>query len=319
MEILDDYFAGTMPASEKRKMFEALRTDNAARAEFIRIQNAKALTGLYPCNGDAAYAARMRQDLMRQFGAKRTRRIITEVMKYAAIIVLIAVNAWLLYNRNSEDKIVLQNIIEAPEGQHVHITFADGTEAWLSPRTVVKSPERFGKKERLIELDGEGFFSVAKDQRRPFIVRTGQYDVKALGTRFNVFAYSASPRFETNLVEGKVAVVAHDNPDSPIILSPGHSVIFKNDIMRLTSTPFDNEDYLKKGIFTFRNKPLVDILDYLSLWYNINFEIETSLPLDRLYSGKVRQSDDVKVILKALQDIHPFNFNEISEKSIRIY
>jgi ferric-dicitrate binding protein FerR (iron transport regulator) len=319
MKILDEYFAGTMSKSDKKKLFDELKTNEALRDEFIRIRNTLALTSLYACRDDAAYAIRMKRDLMRQFGIRRTRHILTEVMKYAAIVILIIVNACFFYDKYTDDNIVVQNIIEAPEGQHVHLTFADGTQAWLRPRTVVKLPSCFGKKERLIELDGEGYFSVAEDPQRPFVVRTKQYDIKALGTTFNVFAYSVSPRFETNLADGKVAVIKRDNPESTVILTSGQTVSLENDTLNITKAPYNNENFIKKGIFTFSNKSLTYILDYLSLWYDIRFEIETTFPLDRQYSGKVRQSDDVKLILKALQDIHPFKFKEISEKTIGIY
>jgi ferric-dicitrate binding protein FerR (iron transport regulator) len=58
-----------------------------------------------------------------------------------------------------------------------------------------------------LQLDGEAYFTVAKNKEIPFIVKTSDIDIKAVGTSFNVKAYSDEGTIETTLVEGKIAII----------------------------------------------------------------------------------------------------------------
>ena len=171
---------------------------------------------------------------------------------------ILLINIWLLTDKFiPEEKAPLYTKIEVPKGQRIFMTLQDGTEAWLSPRSVIKIPNEFSKDERSVELDGEGFFSVTKDAKRPFIVKTQRYDIKVLGTRFNVFAYSESERFETNLVKGSVQVTNNSKPEENIILKPNEMVSLSNGNLIKTAASFNNEEYLKSGIFYFSNKEIL--------------------------------------------------------------
>ena len=199
------------------------------------------------------------------------------------------------------------------------VELQDGTEAWLSPRSVIKIPNEFSDKERSVELDGEGFFSVTKDPRRPFIVKTRDYNIKVLGTRFNVFAYSQSDRFETNLVEGSVQVTNNNRPQENIILKPDEMVSLSNGKLLKSNVSFNNEEYLESGIFYFSNKKFSETLDYLTLWYNVKFDIKPSARINQYTSGKFRQSDDIERILKALQGVHHFQYKMKNNEEIEIF
>lgn len=86
------------------------------------------------------------------------------------------------------------------------MTLADGTKVWLNSRSSLKFPTNFQGKSRNVILDGEGFFTVAKNKEVPFIVKTKKYDVKVLGTEFNILAYSTDSIWETSLLEGSVEI-----------------------------------------------------------------------------------------------------------------
>ena len=68
-------------------------------------------------------------------------------------------------------------------------------------------------------LCGEGYFEVAHDERKPFVVETGQYDVRVLGTTFNVYAYDNDrAAFETALMEGSVEVSSRSDASQRLVL-----------------------------------------------------------------------------------------------------
>jgi len=319
-EELDKYFLGELSGKEKNALLDKIESDENLKSEFIRMQHMVALSKLYPQKGDTVFAAQMIKELESNVGQKRNRRIILNAIKYAAVISLLIINGWFLFDKlNVTEEEISYTTIEVPKGQRICMTLLDGTEAWLSPRSVLRISNRFNKKERLVELDGEGYFKVTKNEGKPFIVRTNQHDVKVLGTRFNVFAYNESPRFETDLLDGWVEVYNINYPEEKVLLNPGERVSLQNNSLVKSVSRFNNDDYLINGIFNFNNKAFGEILEYMTLWYDVEFDLKDSAKEELLISGKFRQSDEVRNILKALQGVHKFRYKEIDEQRIEIY
>ena len=319
-EQLDKYFLGELSDTEKKELLNRLESNPEDKAEFIRIQNTITISRLGEQDGDSKWASRKKEELETRINRKQIRKLYINLAKYAAVAAILLVNIWLLTDKFiPQEKPPLYTKIEVPKGQRIYMTLQDGTEAWLSPRSVIRIPNEFSYKERSVELDGEGFFSVTKDAKRPFIVKTRNYNIKVLGTRFNVFAYSQSDRFETNLVEGSVQVTNNNKPQENIILEPDEMVSLSNGKLLKSNVLFNNEEYLESGIFYFSNKKFSEILDYLTLWYNVKFDIKSSARINQYVSGKFRQSDDIERILKALQGVHLFRYKIIDNEEIEIY
>lgn len=316
---LDKYFSGELSDKEKNALFDKIDTDKNYKSEFILMQNTAALSKLHSRKGDEEFAVRMMSDLVKNIKRRQVRRICWSITKYAALIALLIINGWVLTSKVITPEKIEYTTVEAPAGQRVCMTLMDGTEVWLSPRSILRISNNFNKDDRLVELDGEGYFSVTKNAKKPFVVQTQKHNVKVLGTRFNVFAYSESSRFETDLMEGRVEIFDKDNPERLIELSPGEKISFENSRLIKTKSQFNNEEYLKNGIFSFSNKPFREILEYLTLWYDVEFDIKDSAKKELPVSGKFRQSDEVKNILKALQGVHTFRYEEINERKIEIY
>lgn len=319
-EQLDKYFLGELSNREKAALFDQIESCPEKKMEFIRMQNTVAISKLAKQKGDEERAGQKMKELETRINRKQVRHFYLNMAKYAAVIAVVLVNAWLLTDKFiPQEKPLLFTKIEVPKGQRIFMTLQDGTEAWLSPRSVIKIPNEYSMDERSVELDGEGFFSVTKDAKRPFIVKTQRYNIEVLGTKFNVFAYSKSKKFETILVEGRVQVTNTTKPKESIVLNPNEMVSEINGGLVKSVTSFSNEEYLKSGIFYFSNKQFIEILDYLTLWYNVEFEIKKSAQINQYVSGKFRQSDDIERILKALQGVHYFKYKMVTNEIIEIY
>ena len=98
------------------------------------------------------------------------------------------------------------NQIVVPKGRKVDITFSDGTKMYVNAGSRVIYPALFAKDKREIVVEGEVYLDVRKDPSRPFIVKTKEFEVKVLGTQFNVCAYEEDAESSVVLVEGKVEV-----------------------------------------------------------------------------------------------------------------
>lgn len=81
------------------------------------------------------------------------------------------------------------NQLIIPKRTFYHLVLSDGTKVWLNADSKIKYPVSFGQDKREVSLRGEGYFEVAKDSTRPFIVSTDKMDVRVLGTTFDVNTY----------------------------------------------------------------------------------------------------------------------------------
>jgi Fe2+-dicitrate sensor, membrane component len=84
-------------------------------------------------------------------------------------------------------------------------TLSDGSDVWVNTRSTIRYAEEFTG-ERIVELEGEAFFSVTRDEEKPFIVKTGNLSVRVLGTEFNVTAYPEQNQTVVMVRSGQVEI-----------------------------------------------------------------------------------------------------------------
>lgn len=104
------------------------------------------------------------------------------------------------------------------------ILLTDSTEVTLNSNSNLTLVPGYGKKQRLVKLVGEAYFSVHKDRSRPFVVHTSDLDVKVLGTSFNVQTYHNLKNIKVSVNTGRVQVL--DKTRSLAILLPGQQVVY---------------------------------------------------------------------------------------------
>lgn len=318
-EHLYNYFSGNISDADKEILFSRMEEDEVLRQEFAALQNATAASEMMEKKGDDRMALAGLQSLKKTALKRKTRRISYQVMKYAAIVILL-VGTWFFSQERTLDNFRKEYTwVEAPKGQRVFITLADGTSVWLNPSTRLKVPNIFDKNQRNVELEGEGFFKVAKNPDAPFTVKTRQYNVKVLGTEFNVFAYPDNNEFETELVSGSVYVYDKNLAQNGIYMKPNEKVWSVNGRLQKTSSHYNQQQLQEQGLYNMGDRPFGEVLKRLELWYGVHFTIKRPDVLKEVYSGKFRQSDNVIHILQAIQDVGKFQFRTISDKEIEIY
>jgi len=96
------------------------------------------------------------------------------------------------YNTNSNQSEILYNTIATPKGGQYQLILADGTKVWLNAASSLRFPTTFAGKERTVELSGEGYFEVTKNNNMPFIVLVDRMQVRVLGTHFNIILTNVS-------------------------------------------------------------------------------------------------------------------------------
>jgi ferric-dicitrate binding protein FerR (iron transport regulator) len=233
-------------------------------------------------------------------------RVLQEVLKIAAVVVSTIVIYKLIFIPDvSEDKAfeaetgIMQTLI-VPSGQRAEFIMEDGTKVWLNAGSVFRFPGKFSYDIREVTLDGEAYFDVAKNQEVPFVVRTGRYDIKVIGTKFNLMAYNKSTIFETTLLDGSVEILNKDEKKG-IILSPNKCASLKDDKIVITSVTDTTHLYWKKGIISFKDEPFSSILNKLELYFDVKITVRNDEILNEIYSGKFRTKDGIEHILKVFR------------------
>jgi ferric-dicitrate binding protein FerR (iron transport regulator) len=129
------------------------------------------------------------------------------------------------------------NKVVTPTGSTKKLKLPDGSTVWLNAKSKITYSKNFGTKLREVTLVGEAFFDVVKDPKHPFIVNTASFNLKVLGTAFNVRAFANDKKSEAALVRGSIEVTLVNNPDKKITLKPSEKIVVRNNDPETEATP----------------------------------------------------------------------------------
>ncbi|HEX6535954.1 MAG TPA: FecR domain-containing protein [Gemmatimonadaceae bacterium] len=192
--------------------------------------------------------------------------------------------------------------------QRASVDLIDGTRVMLGPESRLRVPADFGAARRVVDLEGEGYFEVAHDARRPFMVRTRSAVAEDLGTTFVVRAYPGDSVAEVAVAEGKVALRARsDGSARGVALTRGQVGSAAASGLISVDTGADLAPYLgwTTGSLTFRKAPLDDVRRALERWYDVRIELSDSslarVPVSASFDNKA--VDDALRSLARLLDV----------------
>lgn len=167
--------------------------------------------------------------------------------------------------------------LENPKGRKSKITLPDGTLVNLSYESQLRFPEAFDGKIRQVELVGEAFFEVVKNDSVPFFVKTGAVETEVLGTSFNIRSYREEFRTKVSLVTGKVKIrKKHEHPGhTERYLIPGQQLSYNKNSGEMVVSPFAPENVLawKDGLILFEDAGFDEFIDQLERWYGVDFKV----------------------------------------------
>lgn len=246
---------------------------------------------------------------------RKIRRIALAAASFLLPVMVIA-TMWININ-NKVGNILFRNPETVCEtsvlGERKTVVFQDGTKVYLNAGSKLSYPSFWGLKSRDVKLDGEGFFDVVKNPRRPLTVNINGASLAVYGTRFNVKAYDLEDLIEVLLFDGSVDF---ETEDKTYHLQPSEQLTFnrvteKVDIISLKHT--DDEVLWTKNIIMFRNKPLKNIAEVLSRWYNVTFEIEDESLNDRKFTLKTAHQP-LQTLLDEMEYVSDIDFELEGEK-----
>ena len=209
------------------------------------------------------------------------------------------------------------NTLRTERGGEYAVELEDGTVVRLNAASELRYPVRFDGEERVVWFEGEGYFEVAEDAKRPFSVVTDGVRVVVHGTEFNVNTFDGAG-VRTVLVEGSVGVRV-EGRSGETRLRPSQMAEVDAGSGRVTVTDVDVREYVawKDGFFVFDDEPLEEIMGELARWYDAEVFFVNEGARGLRFTGHLRRYDEIDVILRAIEGAVDVRFS-VNGKAISV-
>ena len=316
-EMISRYFRGQLVDSEYKLLTDSLQ-DISIREYF---EEAKCDWEEQPELDDLGY--RNMNRLNYQINKQKTisthisvtRQLWVQVASVAAILIfgllLGSTVTWLVSKNKTNSE---QLVFETPRGEKSLVKLPDGSEVWLNANSKLVY-NSFSSNHRQVELKGEAFFKVARNEKAPFVVKTNECEVEVLGTTFNIMAYDEFGRKEITLLSGKVNV--HINGDEQV-LKPGQALILKNHKVQVIEVNSSQSSGWVDNKFNFQNIPLSELMKRLENWYDVDITLENNTGREINFTGIFKNEETIWQVLDAIKVYTPIYYKKTNLRQIKI-
>lgn len=328
-EIIIRYLDGSAELEEKRLLLRWLKQSDDNRDDFIATRDLWLSCNVAAGNEleiDIALGKLKNRILLEQgrmerdLPAKRnTLSVVLRWTRIAAVLLLLlgigyGIGSW---REHSAPDVIVQNQLITAKGSKGRFTLPDGSVVWLNSETKLTYPNQFADDRRLVSLEGEAYFEVAKDAKKPFVVQAGEIDVEVLGTCFDLDSYSSGEFVKTALLNGSVKISGKALKD-PVYLKPDELFRYRK------SDQIASVEEAKVGLYTdwikdrlvFDNDCLADILISMEGRYNMDIECPRQFAASTRLSFTIRQ-ESIEEVMEAMSLIAPIRY-EIKKNKVYI-
>ncbi len=212
--------------------------------------------------------------------------------------------------------------IIVPEVLLFKVILPDESVVWLNSKSTLTLPSAFKSDTRQVKLDGEGFFDVSKDAKRPFSVCVDGMTINVLGTQFNVKAYKEDSDVATTLVEGKIKVgyKGTNGKDEKFYLNRGEQSLFDKSSADVKIEDVNTDIYTswREGFYFFDKQRLENIMKNLGRWYGLEVLFLDESAKDIEMSGKLNRGESPEELLNTFALMMPGRI-KVKGKTVTIH
>ena len=229
--------------------------------------------------------------------------------RIAAIVVfpLFFLTTYFMYKDKINTPIEVLQEAKVPFGGQIKVLLSDGSEVWLNSGSKLTYPSNFLTKDRNVFLEGEGYFKVKADKEHPFIVKTQNLDVRAVGTEFNVEAFATDSLISVSMMEGDVVVTLKDQKQKT--MQKGERLVVNHLTGKFDFIKTDTYKWCswKDGVLLFRDDRLDYVFKRISQIYNVDIELQDTTIAPHLYRATFKE-ESLEQILNLLYLSAPISF-----------
>lgn len=317
-ELVIGYLQGNLSKEETDLFYDWVNESASNKETFFEIK-AMYDTGLFL--GKPLDTASSWQRLLNKKKNSQTRRfnLWYQISSYAAVaLIAVAISSVFFLFIRDDDKYLYSRYIGGDGLEADVVELPDGTHVSLGSKTTFYYDKDFGKDKRIVYLEGEAYFDVAKQNNKPFIVKTKEQDIEALGTKFNVMAYLTDSMVITTLLEGSVRLTTM-NIAEQTILKPDQQFVYNRNTRSTYLQKVDAQRFISwtTGYYYFSEQSLKAILDRLSHIYGAEFTINSDSLNKRTFSGTFYRGQSIKDIMEIINLSIPIKY-KIDERHVMI-
>ncbi len=229
------------------------------------------------------------------------------------------------YIKNNIENRLAYNTLKIPYGKKFKLILSDGTKVYLNAGSSIKYPVKFLKgQKRNVFLEGEAYFDVTESKSDPFIVSVEDFNIKVLGTQFNVSFYPEDVDITTVLIEGSVKLYEENKVDdlgSSVALLPNQKATWNLLEKEIKLKKVDVTTYTswRNDELIFKNTSFSKILIKLERFYNISIENRYKKLNNQLFSAAFNKKNDrIEDVLNAFYENIQFEYEIVENKKIII-
>lgn len=247
-----------------------------------------------------------------------------KILRYVAAVAVLCMVAHFSYRQGGQDlKDRLAWIeVEAPAGSQTRMRLPDSTLVVLNAGSRMVYAQDFGVESREVQLEGEGYFEVTRNEQQPFQVSSENIALTVLGTKFNFRDYPQEDEVVVSLREGLVTLDNRIREEVPMTLKPDERMVMDKNQGRMKRERMATNTYLKwmDGKLEFDGTPLDKVIQVLERAYDASIRLEEeSLGGLRLYGSFNRNEQGLADILNILQATGKINYRLQKDSVIVIY
>lgn len=242
-----------------------------------------------------------------------------QISTYAAVALLaVAISSMYFLFFHEEDNSLYSKYIGGDGLEADVVELPDGTHISLGSKTTFHYDKDYGKDKRIVYLEGEAYFDVAKQKDKPFIVKTKEQDIEALETKFNVMAYPLDSLVITTLLEGSVQLKTMNFPERTI-MRPNQQLIYNRNTKQASLFHVDARQFTSwtTGYYYFHEQSLKAILDRLSHVYGMQFTVNSEILNQRTFTGTFYRGQSIKDIMEIVNLSIPIKY-KIDDRHVTI-
>jgi transmembrane sensor len=315
-ELIAKYLDGTATDEERQQV----------EAWYQSFEGGEGLTGQLGVEQEAALGRQLYEGIERDIetlGGNRRQPLFIRYRRWmaaAGIVLLIGLaGAWLMVSNTAKEPGLITAAASTAEGVIKKVHLPDGSTVWLNAASSIRFAQRNaanGKRE--LWLEGEGFFDVAQQPDRPFIVHVGKLAVNVLGTSFNIDGYNPEGSIAVTVSSGKVAV--NDKGTRKNVLARDEQVVYDAPSGRFTRNVVVAKDVMAwtSGQLVFRKLSFRDIAERLERRYKARIRFENDSVAACLLTAAFDQHVPLEDVLAMLCRIYGYSYRREGANSYMI-
>jgi len=319
------YLSDNSDSEEREKLFAWVKENPANKAlleDGLEVWEVAEPSDLaFQPNMDAAWAKIDKR--LEEARVKNKKEAIIQPMNFfrpwmriaAAILFLVSIALWQYPNLLGKKMITTTTIAQ----EKTTIDLPDGTKVWLNQKSSLQYEKQFDK--RIVYLEGEAFFDVAKRNGKTFEIYAGASKTSVLGTSFNVRAYPNENKVEVAVETGKVEFSAENKPSENALLIPGEFAIYTKKTQEVDKLKLAklNAAAWKKGVLRFNNSQLDEVIESLERYYDIEIRVSSNKIYNCVWNNTTTHKKPVlENLLKQISYTNDLTLEPVTDNVFRL-